>query len=267
MPKTWEDRVSLFIGYKIDNGMQSSTVKSYVSAIKKMLVNDGYPWQDEKVLVGALTKACKLINDRVHTRLPIQCSLLELILFEVQRKYSNQWYLQVMYKALFGVAYYGLMRVSEVTTSDHVMKAKNIHLARNKDKLMIKLYSSKTHTTGMKPQTIKVTANQVEKSGCYAKRIFCPCQLVSDFMEIRGDYDNFQEQFFIFRDSTPVSPLHVRNLLKDCLSSLGLDHTLYGFHSFRVGRTTDLIKYNYSIEEVKRMGRWRSNTVYRYIKY
>ena len=49
-PATWEDRVTLFIGYKIDQGMQSNTVKSYVSAIKETLVTDGYLWDDQKVM-------------------------------------------------------------------------------------------------------------------------------------------------------------------------------------------------------------------------
>ena len=95
-PPSWEDRVTLFIGYKVDQGINSSTVKCYVSAIKKMLTDDGYPWDDRKVLVGSLTKACKLVNDKVHTRLPIHCSLLELILFELQRAYNRpgQFYLQ-----------------------------------------------------------------------------------------------------------------------------------------------------------------------------
>ena len=70
-PNNWEDRVTLFIGYKIDQGMQSSTVKSYVSAIKKTLMTDGYPWDNQRVMLGALTSACKLVNDRVLTRLPI----------------------------------------------------------------------------------------------------------------------------------------------------------------------------------------------------
>ena len=39
-PAKWEDRTTLFIGYLVDNGYQSSTVKSYVSAIKKMLLLD-----------------------------------------------------------------------------------------------------------------------------------------------------------------------------------------------------------------------------------
>ena len=77
-PNRWEDRVTLFMGYKIDQGMQYSTVKSYVSAIKRVLVEDGYSWDDQRVLIRSLTSACKIINDRVHTRLPIQCSLSEL---------------------------------------------------------------------------------------------------------------------------------------------------------------------------------------------
>ena len=36
-PHLWEDRLTLFVGYLIDNKRQSSTVKSYVSAIKAVL--------------------------------------------------------------------------------------------------------------------------------------------------------------------------------------------------------------------------------------
>ena len=96
-PKSWEDRVTLFIGYKIHNGMKSTTVKSYVSAIKKMLVDDGYPWDGQKVLLGSLTMACRIINDKVYTRLSIKCNLLEMLLFEVHRIFEQkgQVYLQV----------------------------------------------------------------------------------------------------------------------------------------------------------------------------
>ena len=267
-PQAWEDRVTLLIAHKIDQGMKSTTVKSYVSAIKKLLVDDGYPWDDQKVLLGSLTKACRIINDKVYTRLPIQCSLLEMILFELNRIFGQkgQLYLETMYRALFALSYYGLMRISEVTISEHVVKAKDAHFALNKDKLLLMLYSSKIHDTGMKPQKIKITSNLTEKSGFYARRNFCPFDLVNNYMSLRGDFESAQEQFFVFKDKTPVSPFNARNTLKNCLTNLGLDHSMYGFHSLRIGRTTDLIKYNYSIEEVKRMGRWRSNVVYRYIK-
>ena len=74
-------------------------------------------------------------------------------------------------------------------------------------------------------------------------------------MGIRGDYFSPEDQFFIFRDGSPVLPTHVRKVLKLCLNDMNLNSSLYGFHSLRVGRTTDLIKFKYAIEEVKRMGR------------
>ena len=88
--------------------MESATVKSYVSAIKKFLVEDCYPWDDQKVLLASLTSACKIANDRVKTRLPIHCSLLEMILFEIQRIYSQngQQYIQLLFKTLFALSYY-----------------------------------------------------------------------------------------------------------------------------------------------------------------
>ena len=63
MPKSWEDHTTLFMGYLIDNGSQSQSVKTYISAIKKALLADGYLWDDSKVLLNSLTKACKLKND------------------------------------------------------------------------------------------------------------------------------------------------------------------------------------------------------------
>ena len=265
-PRLWEDRTTLFIGHLINKGFQSSTIKSYVSAIKKTLLMDGYEWDDNLVLIRSLSKACRLVNDRVTTRLPITCNLLEILLFEIQRKFPTQAYLELLYKMLFAISYYGLMRVGEVTKSPHVLKAKNVHVATNKSKILLLLYSSKTHSEGSRPQKIKITSNCSEKSGKYSQRHFCPFKLMRQYLHFRGNYGKDDDQFFIFRDSSPVTPMHARSMLKTLIASLRLDPSLYGMHSFRIGRTSDLIKYNYSIEEVKIMGRWRSNVIYKYIR-
>ena len=244
--------------------MHSSSIKSYISAIKRILIDDGYEWRDKKVYLTALTKACKLVNDGVKTRLPITCGLLELILFEFQRILDRQEYLLCMYQAMFALGYYGLMRVGELTASNHVIKAGNLYVATKKDKILIILYSSKTHSVANRPQKIMITSNRGEASGNYLHRNFCPFKLLQKYVAMTGQYDNAQEdQFFIFYDGSPVLPSHARQILKQVLTKLGLDSTLYGMHSLRIGRTSDLIKYNYSIDQVKRMGRWRSNVVYK----
>ena len=110
-PTKWEDSLALYCAYLIENGNQSSTVKSYVSAIKSILKDDGYSWNENTLLISSLTRACKLVNDSVRCRLPIQSRLLDMILFETHRYFgsSGQIYLQKMYKALFSLAYYGMM--------------------------------------------------------------------------------------------------------------------------------------------------------------
>ena len=71
-PATWEDRISLYAAFLVDHGIQSSTLRSYYSAIKSILRDDGYFVDDKKVLLNSLARACKLVNDRVVTRLPIR---------------------------------------------------------------------------------------------------------------------------------------------------------------------------------------------------
>ena len=57
----------MFCAYLIDNGsIQSQTVKSYIPAIKAIVKNDGYCWDDNRVMLGTLMQACKLQNDRLQ---------------------------------------------------------------------------------------------------------------------------------------------------------------------------------------------------------
>ena len=49
MPSKWEQRTTLYIAHLIENGKQSSSIKSYVSAIKKSLILDKYNWKDNEL--------------------------------------------------------------------------------------------------------------------------------------------------------------------------------------------------------------------------
>ena len=45
-PKLWEDCTSLYCAYLVEQGIQSTTLKSYKSAIKQILCTEGYQWDD-----------------------------------------------------------------------------------------------------------------------------------------------------------------------------------------------------------------------------
>ena len=221
MPKLWEDRASLFCAYLIDKGNQSQTIKSYISAIKSVLVDDGYEWNDDRILLNSLTRACRLQNDKLKCRLPITQKLLDILIFELKRVIKS-FHLQVLYRALFCLAYYGLMRIGELTESPHVVKACNVHVGTNKDKIMLVLYSSKTHGIHMNPQKIKISALSSRKVS-KDQALICPFDSVRDYLSVRGEYISDMENFFIQSDGMPITSGQVRAVLKLCLESVNLN--------------------------------------------
>ena len=59
-PKTWEDRLMLFVGHLVKTEKKSTTIASYISAIKAVLKSDGGYMNQDKCLLNSLTKACRL---------------------------------------------------------------------------------------------------------------------------------------------------------------------------------------------------------------
>ena len=244
-----------------------------------MLKTDGYSWEDGKVLLNCITKSCKLKYDRVKTRLPIHKGLLELILFWINRKYGDsQPYLEAMYISCYLVAYYGLMRVGELAESCHSLKAMNIHESRNRKRLLLILYTSKTHGLNTLPQKIKIFGKQsievvdsIRHKNSYKIKSkdlgrFCPYEWTKKFIQMRKPITDQAENFYIFSDGSNVQPHHLRNLLRESLHSMNLDSSLYDTHSFRIGRATDLFKAGVNVEDIKQLGRWKSNAVYKYLR-
>ena len=227
------------------------------------LIVDKYDWKDSKILLHTIVKACKLSNDIVKHRFLIHLNLLEMLLFEIDRYYKNsQPYLFCMYKALFCMAYYGLMHIGELALGDHSVKASNVHLASNKNKLLIILYTSKTLDKSNNPK--KITISECEKVG-RKRRFFCPFKAIRDFIMIQGCYVSDNENF-VLENRLPVKPIMVRNLLRKLILHLNLNPKLYDCQSFRIGHAVDLEKFGVSVEEIKRLGCWKSNAVYRYLK-
>ena len=165
-PSSWEDRLVLFVGYLINQNKRSQTVKSYISAIKSVLREDGVELNEDKFLLNAITRACKLKNDRVRTCLPIWRNLLNVILNLTRQHFNNasQNYLEKLYLAIFSTAYYGLFRIGELGLSPHTITVTDVHVALNKRKMLFILRSSKTHGKYTKPQMVKITSSQIKKS-------------------------------------------------------------------------------------------------------
>ena len=157
-PSSWEQRIILFTGYLVQCKRKSTMVRSYISAIKAVLMEIDIKVNHDEYLLSSLTRACKLVNDRCRTRLPIQWPLLNTILTQISLHFASkgQLYLSKLYRALIASAYFGLLRVGELTSGTHPVFATDVQIAMNKKKIKFVLYTLKTHWHDSKPQIIIV---------------------------------------------------------------------------------------------------------------
>ena len=246
-------------------------MKSYISALKAVLKEYEIDLQEDTYLIKSLTRACKLQNDKIKTRLPIKKSQLAEILSKISETYHDQPYLSLMYRTLFSTMYFGLLRISEVTGPVHAVKVPDVKVGSNKKKFLLILQTSKTHWKNVKPQMIKISAKgkayECYSGGEDAKKLPCPYQLLREYSRMRRPYKSRSEPFFVHADNSPVTNAQVTKCLKTMLKLTNYDETLFGSHSIRIGRTCDLYKLGIPIDVIKKLGRWKSNAVYWYLRY
>ena len=58
-PISWEDRLNSFVAHLINKNRKSSTIKSYISAIKAVLVDGDIELNEDTYLLNSLIKSCK----------------------------------------------------------------------------------------------------------------------------------------------------------------------------------------------------------------
>ena len=266
-PQSWEDRIALFVAFLLDNKNPKATIKTYVSGIKSVLRNDGIILDKDSVLLASLLKSCKYVESEVNMRMPIHCRMLRIMMDRVEQHYlrRNQIYLTKLYKAMFVTAYYGLFRVGEITSSKHVITLDNVHLGCNSNKILFILWSSKMHKRNTEPQTVEIKAIGAKECTLPSDlEKYCPYKIIRAYLELR--LDNEDTQFFVYSDDSPVTGDQFRRVMRWVIKDMGLNPLVYDTHSFRIGRATDLQKMGASLVTIKKMGRWRSNSVYKYLK-
>ena len=181
-PDSWKEWLTLYVAFLINLKRKASTINSYISAIKAVLKDMGVEIHENRYLLTSLTCTCKIRNNQVKMKLPIQQHLLEQILIQIIRTFweRNQPYLLNLYLPVIAAIYYGLLHVGEVTTGNHPIKAKDVQIGLNKRKILFVLRTSKTQNQNNHPQFIKITSSFNNRN----KR-FCPYKLLKNYLTAR----------------------------------------------------------------------------------
>ena len=269
-PSEWEDRITLYVGYLINNKCKSCTIKSYICALKAVLRSVGINLKTNSYLLGSLVKACQYQNDRVRMRLPIHKFMVNMLIEEAIKVYTekNQPYLAILYALIFSTAYYGLLHIGKIAAGSHPILATDVQIGTNKKKFMLILRTLKTHWKNKKMQIIRIKAinnpsNQKQK--CQITH-YCPFELLQQFLCCCGTCRHPKEPFFVFSDNSQIQPQQLRTVLHHLLNNLSFNDRAYSFNGFHIGRASNLLEMGVSIETIKKLGHWKSNTVYSYLR-
>lgn len=266
MPEKLEDQLAIYVAYRAELGDQPGTVSSYLSGIKRMLLQDGVEINTRTTKLRAMIKACKYKNRQVRNRFPISEHLLGKVIKNIRNIFHDQPYLSKLYSCIVVLGFYGMMRVGELAKGTHPILARDVHFNHKERKVQIILRSSKTHSQGDKPQYIKISTE--DSKLVLNNQHLCPYKVIWDYLEMRGPKLSDVDTFLVFRDNSPVKPHQVQAVLKKALLSLCDNPKEFSFHSLRSGFATELEKRHVSLRVIQIKGRWKtdSNVVFRYLE-
>ena len=164
-------------------------------------------------------------------------------------------------------AYYGLLCVGEITKSRYNIKARDLLIADEKQKVQIYLRSSKFHNESSSPQIIEIDVfgGDINPKNYLLIPKYCPFKMISNYTEERGPCDDEDEPLFIFSNRFTAPAQNFRRVLHRAIASNGLNHKLYNWHSLRSGRVRDLEQSGAEIEKIHKAGRWHSHAFYKYL--
>jgi site-specific recombinase XerD len=164
-------------------------------------------------------------------------------------------YEENLFRAAYTLSYHGLFRVSEVistSNSNQPLHYKDISFMG--DTLVITLRKSKTNQCGQ-PTILKIKAS--------TNKQICCLQALQNYIILRPRFDGC---LFCHLDRTPLTRYQFSAILSKTLQCIGIPTTNYKSHSFRIGRATDLANMGIDKSEIKKMGRWSSNSYLKYIR-
>ena len=164
-----------------------------------------------------------------------------------------------MFQAMCSTAFFGFLRVGEITFSATTPPPIQIHQ-------LTKLVNGAHEVLGFKIKFLnfKHSYNQPPFYLVISSQsTFCPAKILLQFLSARGDS---QGALFIQDDGSPVSRSWFSAQLSSAIKLCGLNPSVYKGHSFRIGAASHAAERGMSDTQIRILGRWKSNAFLKYIR-
>lgn len=251
--------LSLYMAYLHEKGFAASTLYTYNSAIAYFHKIRGLHDPYNSFYIGKLLQGAKRLRPSKENRLPITLAILHRLVTALDHTCSTT-YNQILFKCMFLTAFYGLLRIGEITTN--TINGKNtkhcLHLSDIEQATIgfrIKFQSYKH----CKPHSVMSVVISPQPLHTY-----CPVHHLSNYLRSRGGRTS--DILFVTKSGEPVSRSQFSEVLNRSLLFCGLPLNRFKGHSFRIGAATWLMQSGKSDAQIRNLGRWHSNAFLKYIR-
>lgn len=243
-----------FLAFQFQNGKAGSTITSYASAIAFVHKINTLPDPTEAFVIRKMLKGARNASTSEDTRLPISMQLLHQLCSATVLLF-NKHYISTLYTAMFLLAFHGFARVGELAVTGsspvHTLNIQDITLIPNR---VVKVtFRHFKHSNG---RTFELSIYPTSTN-------HCPVKSMQQYLSIRPP---LQGPLFLLPSGEPVSKSNFSSALSNTIKFLNLPAASYKSHSFRIGAATYSAIQGYSDQQIRLMGRWRSNAFLKYIR-
>jgi hypothetical protein len=249
-----------------------SSIKSYLCAIKyffsrssqihdPFMYHHGTPFTRLDLVLRGIRKSGTTSQLQ---REPITVPILSAMIHSLKAGLLGN-YLDVMFQAVFLIAFHGFFRCGELTSHNRTFNYTRglaladvtLHGSSSSQELHIKLRYSKTDPYG---EGVVVKLFPLDNS-------MCPIQAVGNYIPLRKALcNNPKDSFFMMPSQLPLTRAEFITHLQQVLYSIGQGGAHIKPHSFRIGAATAAAAAKLPDHLIKTMGRWSSDSYRRYIR-
>ena len=262
-----EHQLCLFAAQLTDDGLRHSSIKGYLSAVRRMQIVAGLgdPFAASWPLLECTLKGIKLTQARstagqTRLRLPITPALLRLLREFWEKTPHDQDC--IMLWAACCTCFFGFLRSGEITVPSAKEYDAGSHLSEGDVRL----------DSVTSPTTVQVWI-KASKTDPFRKGVsvylgktgngLCPVAAVAAYLAVRG---RSQGPFFRFAGGTPLTREGLVKHVREALGASGVDASKYSGHSFRIGAATAAAAVGIEDSLIKTLGRWQSSAYLLYIR-
>ena len=244
-----------YIAFMSQHDYAFQTVNGHIVALSYYNKINGFIDNTQTFLVKQMLKGLNKTQNRKDHRMPITITLLEKILPNLSH-ICTSYYEATLFRVAYSISFCALLRVSEIAFSNidhinHVLTFQNVKVYPTYVNIFIQ--KSKTDQSG---KGVNITIHFTEKIQFFKTAL-------QSYLSIRPQFGG---TFLCHFNGSPVTAYQFNAILKKVLEFSGIQNKFYKSHSFRIGGATYLFGEGKSEDEIKSLGRWKSNAYKSYIR-